>query len=626
MGKWRKGLACIAMAAALLLSAVPADAARVALPETQVQPSEPTRIKQQIKDIYRKARRWNGGSMAGYCGRASDYQMYLLGINSHLEFRDGKNQFDRYCNSDVTTGGYYIAAYPSASYDLESGLNAISYYGSKDVYNILVGFEWTHTAAGNIYGHTCFIHAILDGKVYFTESYGMYLTGRYYAEGEPAVCTIKEFAEYYNKWTRFDGLIHFTKDSYVNECANYPASLYVQVTQDAALKTQPRTDGENDQLVRIARQGERLKVTDLYQNTHGEFWYRAEENYNDAYIPADSTKLLSFRYEDVVLKDAKAPSRLWQGNMFNVRGVISTVENRLTGAAVQIYSRTDGSMMMEHRVDLDCRSYDLFQQEMLKNIKFQTLPYGDYIYKILATTESYYISNGELVLKQTEHTLWTSNFVVNHSSSIYKTVFFNGAGGEVSVTQLPVVYKKGLAFLPTATREGYRFDGWFLEDGTMVTMDTTFRKDITVYAHWTKESPAVEGWHQVDGEWFHFHDGEALTGWFADGDALYYLTEAGMRHSGWMDLEEDRYYFCASGTAQRGWMELGGKLYYFYPDGRMATGWVYLDGAYRYFCEDGCMEKDQVREVPDLALHNAALPTAPADTANTWQTLCLTDV
>ena len=158
----------------------------------------------------------------------------------------------------------------------------------------------------------------------------------------------------------------------------------------------------------------------------------------------------------------------------------------------------------------------------------------------------------------------------------------------------------------------------------MVTMDTTFRKDITVYAHWTKESPAVEGWHQVDGEWFHFHDGEALTGWFADGDALYYLTEAGMQHSGWMDLEDDRYYFCASGTAQRGWMELGGKLYYFYPDGRMATGWVYLDGAYRYFCEDGCMEANQIRDVCDLAQHAVAAPIAPADTANTWRTLCLT--
>lgn len=623
MRKRIRGLICLLLALILTVG-IPANAIHVALPESQIQQSEAARIKQQIKTIYRQARRWNGGSMAGYCGRASDYQMYLLGINSHLEFRDGKNQFDRYCNSDMTNGGYYIHAYPAASYDLESGLNAISYNGNKDVYNILVGFEWTHTAAGNIYGHTCFIHAILDGKVYFTESYGMYLVGRYYAEGEPAVCSIKEFADYYNKWTRFDGLIHFTEEDYASQCTHYPSSLYVQVTHDSALLTQPSQDAEGTQTVRAAHAGERLTVTDLYQNTKGEYWYRVQENYNDAYIHAQDTKLLSFRYDDVVLKDGKAPSRLWKGNMFNVRGVISAVENHIVGATVRIYSRNDGQTAMEHSVELDCHSYNLFQQEMLKNIKFQTLDHGDYIYKILALTENYYINNGELVLQETEHTLWTSNFVVNHSSSIYKTVFFDPGEGETSATQLPVVYKKGLAFLPTASHDGYRFDGWYLADGTLVTMDTTFRKDTTVYAHWTKETPEVEGWHQVDGQWFHFHEDGPLTGWFAEGNTTYYLTEQGMLCDGWAVIDEEKYYFCESGAMQQGWMELGGKQYYFYPDGRMATGWVYIDGAYCCFCQDGCMEADGVRQVSDLALHNAALPTAPMDTANIWQTLCLT--
>lgn len=623
MGKWTRCVTCFLLVFTLLVAAIPAQARSEALPEKQTQGSEAARIKKQIKTVYKQALRWNGGSMSGYCGRASDYQVYLLGINSQLEFRDGKNQFDRYCNDSVTTGGYYIHAYPAASYDLESGLNAISYHGNRDVYNILVGFEWTHTQAGAIYGHTCFIHAILDGQVYFTESYAMYLAGGFYAEGEPAVCSIKEFADYYSTWTVFDGLIHFTQADYTAQCTRYPASLYVQVTQNTPLQSQPLADGEASETVRRAYAGERLKVTDLYQNPQGEYWYRVEENYNDAYISADRTKLLSFRYDDVTLKDAAAPSRLWKGNMFNVRGVISAVENRLTGAAVRIYSRSDGSMVMEHEVALDCQSYNLFQKEMLKNITFQKLDHGDYIYKIMATTENYYINNGKLTLREMEHTLWTSNFVVNHSPSIYKTVFFDAGGGKSSASQLPVVYKKGLSFLPTATRDGYRFDGWYLADGTLVTMDTTFRKDTRVYAHWTAQAPEVEGWHQVDGQWFHFHDGKPLTGFFTEGDAIYYLTEQGMLCDGWAQIEDDRYYFCASGAVQRGWMKLGGHWYYFYPDGRMATGWVYLDGKSRYFCQDGCMEEYQVRAVSDLALHSAALPAAPAETAFIQAPLCL---
>ncbi|WP_302770036.1 S-layer homology domain-containing protein [Anaerotignum lactatifermentans] len=47
-----------------------------------------------------------------------------------------------------------------------------------------------------------------------------------------------------------------------------------------------------------------------------------------------------------------------------------------------------------------------------------------------------------------------------------------------------------LASLPTASRSGYRLDGWYTkaEGGDKITTDTLFTENTTVYAHWTKKS------------------------------------------------------------------------------------------------------------------------------------------
>lgn len=44
--------------------------------------------------------------------------------------------------------------------------------------------------------------------------------------------------------------------------------------------------------------------------------------------------------------------------------------------------------------------------------------------------------------------------------------------------------------LPTASRSGYRLDGWYTEakGGEKITTDTLFTENTTVYAHWTKKS------------------------------------------------------------------------------------------------------------------------------------------
>lgn len=67
------------------------------------------------------------------------------------------------------------------------------------------------------------------------------------------------------------------------------------------------------------------------------------------------------------------------------------------------------------------------------------------------------------------------------------TITFEGNGGTPSVDSMKTVDKK-LPQLPKATHSGrYSFDGWYTaaSGGAMVTTDTEFDKNTTVYAHWT---------------------------------------------------------------------------------------------------------------------------------------------
>jgi uncharacterized repeat protein (TIGR02543 family) len=67
------------------------------------------------------------------------------------------------------------------------------------------------------------------------------------------------------------------------------------------------------------------------------------------------------------------------------------------------------------------------------------------------------------------------------------TVSFDANGGAVSPTSAQTGTDGKLTNVPTPTRNGYRFDGWFtaLSGGTRVTTDTVFVANTTIYARWT---------------------------------------------------------------------------------------------------------------------------------------------
>ena len=70
-----------------------------------------------------------------------------------------------------------------------------------------------------------------------------------------------------------------------------------------------------------------------------------------------------------------------------------------------------------------------------------------------------------------------------------KVIIYFDANGGICTSAAERTNADGqLTSLPTATMEGYTFDGWYTErsGGTKITTDTVFSADTTLYAHWTR--------------------------------------------------------------------------------------------------------------------------------------------
>ena len=89
-----------------------------------------------------------------------------------------------------------------------------------------------------------------------------------------------------------------------------------------------------------------------------------------------------------------------------------------------------------------------------------------------------------------DHTLyahWTANAVTT-------TLTFDAAGGTVSPASKQVTSGTAYGTLPTPTRTGYTFAGWYTRatGGDVVTAATVAgTEDTTIYAHWTGESLTI---------------------------------------------------------------------------------------------------------------------------------------
>ena len=96
--------------------------------------------------------------------------------------------------------------------------------------------------------------------------------------------------------------------------------------------------------------------------------------------------------------------------------------------------------------------------------------------------------NGTTFTMGYQNTTLTANYTLQT-----KTITFNANGGSVSTSSATIDCGGTLTSLPTPTREGYLFDGWFdaQSGGNAVTTSTVFTSSMPIYAHWTKLTASI---------------------------------------------------------------------------------------------------------------------------------------
>ena len=125
--------------------------------------------------------------------------------------------------------------------------------------------------------------------------------------------------------------------------------------------------------------------------------------------------------------------------------------------------------------------------------KFKATPSSGYSFDAWYTDQA--CSSG----KQTSNPYQTDDESGNKTYTYYArfipnnyTVSFNANGGTVGTSSKSVTYDAAYGTLPTPTRDGFTFTGWYTaaSDGNQVTASTimTTAGNHTLYAHWTENS------------------------------------------------------------------------------------------------------------------------------------------
>jgi uncharacterized repeat protein (TIGR02543 family) len=561
--------------------------------ETFADDLEIKEIKNQITSTYKLAKRYSGRpSFSGYCASLVNWQLYLLGITEEKLGNNGNQEYDYFCKQSQTSGGYTVRAYPDERYGLKEALNFVSENGTKKVYNMIVCFQSTNSAAGRRYGHAFLVHAIIDGIVYYSESSSISIGGKYFAEGSAIAVTLDEFCQYYSKWSDYEGLIYFGRKTYADECIYFPSNLYVSVNETTALYSSPCTSAVDvrSKYRYDVRAGEKVHVVGLYRNTEGECWYELDDGH-EGFIPAGSTTLISMDYSDIHANNVVSPLNLRSGNRFNLKGRISSDHNRLYTVRAQIY-RVEGEELIQMdsaTAMVDGNDYNLSGSSLSSNLAFRKLKKGTYLYMLAAVVGNYYCEDGEVKLQWKTVPLWQAHFEVTSSYKGANSIQFDPNGGTVEMNQVAHPKDTPVGQLPLPQRPGYRFLGWSTdaEGLNMVNTGYVVSQNTVLYAQWEVDKTS-EGWYPVDGTWYYLCNGQAHEGFFQDSGLTYY-AENGIPVVGWKTIEGKQYYFGRNGVMHSGLTVIDGVRYLLGEDGATLSGWAELDGASYYLNSNGSL-------------------------------------
>ena len=119
---------------------------------------------------------------------------------------------------------------------------------------------------------------------------------------------------------------------------------------------------------------------------------------------------------------------------------------------------------------------------------------------MLASHSSFPTQEQSLRRIYTIMTVTTDQTLYAHWERSGYVVTFDAAGGIAESDSKQVVNGKEYGVLPSATKSGYEFAGWYTEDGVKITSSTivNLESNITLYERW--ESSGLIGDINLDGQ------------------------------------------------------------------------------------------------------------------------------
>lgn len=529
-------LMALVLCCVLLLCALPLTGQAATFEEKEA-------LKKATKESYVNSLATAGKeSFNGFCGMMTSNQLWHMGINPGLLSADGNKQYDLYSAMKKTNAGYYICSYSAEEYTLERALNVISRNGTKDVYNLLVGFDWTNTPSGEKYGHAVVINGILDGKVYFVESFYTALGGE---EGNVVVCTIPEFAAMFEDWTLFEGVIHFAGKEYIDSCKEYPTDLFVRARFSMELRSQPCLVGADGcKAQRTVSAGERLRVTAVLKNPDGEWYYRVEDGQQIGYLVADTAVLYRTNAEDITMEPFTMDLPDEDGDDLQISGIVQA-ENTLIGAVEIAVADESGQVVSKCRRITDSLTVDL--RDLNDELDLSQLEDGAYTVTVRAETAAAYISMGQLRYSNKITLLGQQTLLIGEAEAPSRS-------------------------RAASLRE--EKDGWYWENGTW-------------YLY--KNNEPQTGWIRDGGVRYYLQaDGSVTTGEAQIDGKTYHFSATGALHVGWVSSGFDTGYILPDGTTAYGWQIINGSRYFFDTEGNMVKRGTLMDGNVKYqFQSDG---------------------------------------
>lgn len=528
----KKLLACLLSAVLLVMAVLPGS----------VSAKEETKTKHQLaaeaarRSYTRSLRSARKSSFSGYCGLLASHQLWHMGVNSWCAVYNGKDQYDAYCTEQVTSGGYYIKPYSANQYSLEEALNAVSENGTKDVYNILVGFQRSRSAAGRRYGHACVINAILDGKVYMVES----SYTKFGKEGQVIIATISQIAEHYKNHS-FEGIIHFS-DDYAQICNVEETELLLQTRFDSVLRSRPSMVGEfGCERLRSVAAGERLHATAVVTDTQGDVFYRVTDGSREGYIAAGAVGVLQVYPQAVTGETVALPKTSAPGEDLRLTGKLTGEHVKISAVEVTVTDAA-GNILLREWAEGQGNTADL--NYLNENLSFDLLEEGSYqvtMYADVSCPAMGIAGEEECYARQM---VWSQSLQV-------------GSAGPVSdSSESPAdgwVYKNGKWY---CYESGDPCTGWVECNG------------VSYYCG--SDGAVTTGLSQVEGKTRYFTDTGALcTGWLTTDRGITYRKEDGTRAVGWQEIDRCKYFFDELGyLVTDAEVSQGTQMYLLGPDGK----------------------------------------------------------